>query len=96
MGPRVTLIGEPWATRTMVFGKKRFVFNGGQPKEVPVSVALFLKTRKDESGNALFKVEGLPVIVKAVHPEIEKPVSQEPVVKEPKVPRNRKIEEWLS
>lgn len=91
MSPMVTLLKEPWATRTMVFGKKRFIFRGGDRLSVSVAVALVCKSRKDEAGKPLFKVEGLPVIVKAVHPPVENIL---PCIKnEITVPRQRKLVE---
>jgi hypothetical protein len=93
MDPVVTLVGEPWITRTMVFGKKKFAFNGGVPKNVSVAVALALKRRKDEQGKLLFKVEGIPQVIKAVHPPVKGiPI---PVYKEVLVPRQRKLAECL-
>jgi len=94
MDPVATLIGEPWTTRTMVFGKKRFVFSGGTPRSVSVAVALVLKRRKDEQGKLLFKVDGMPQVIKAVHPPVKGiPL---PVYEEALVPRQRKLAECLS
>ncbi len=91
MGPKATLIGDPWITRTMVFGKRRLIFKGGEPREVPVSVAMVLKKRLGESGKPIFKIEDLPVIVKATHPPINNPIP--PLKAENRNPRQRKLAE---
>jgi hypothetical protein len=95
MNPRAMLIGDAWKTRTMVFGKKKFIFHGSEPKEVPVAVAITLQ-KKRESGKDVFKIEGLPKVIKAVHPMVEglpTPVIKNEVIK---AARQRKLVECLS
>lgn len=88
MHPKVTLIGEPWVTRTMVFGRKKFVFHGGETKSTPVAVALVLKKRRDDDGRYVFKVEDMPEIV-VTKPFVE--ARSLPVQNVARSPKNRKL-----
>jgi len=62
MLPKVTLRRKPWEDYSFSFGKSMFVFRGGVAQQVPVAVALELKKRKNESGEPLFDVSGMPVV----------------------------------
>lgn len=86
MGPKVTLIGESWQSRIIVYGKKRYVFHGKEPLHVPVAVAVRLKGMK-EKGKPVFRVEDMPTLVAAVHPIVENVTA---------FPRQRKLGECLS
>lgn len=61
--PKVTLLGNEWQDYTFVFGKKRFIFRGGETRPVPPAVALVLSKRKSANGHPLFKVEKMPEVI---------------------------------
>jgi len=44
------------------FGKSMFVFRGGVGQTVPVAVALELRKKKNEAGEPLFDVVGMPIV----------------------------------
>lgn len=97
MSPKATLLGQPWETRTMVFGKRRIVFQGDQPREVPVAIALVLGKRKKADGKPLFRIDELPEIVKAKESAvIQKPVEapKQSMRNETRKPSQRKLEGW--
>ncbi len=99
MNPKVTLLGESWQTRTMVFGKKKFVFTGGEAREVPVAVALALQKRKDDHGKPVFKVDKMPEIIPARHPDVVSLPGQDHSTREQNVartPSQRKLSAWPS
>lgn len=71
--PKVTLLRDEWDTRTMIFGRKKLVFQGQKPQAVSAAVALVLAKRKDEYGKPLFQVSEMPTIVKGERPPVTIP-----------------------
>lgn len=61
--PKATLLRSEWSDYTLVFGKKKFRFVGGEARAVPTAIALALRRIKNDDGTPLFKVEDMPLIV---------------------------------
>jgi len=60
--PKATLLRPGWCDYTLIFGRKKFRFVGGEARVVPTAVALALRRKKDVKG-LLFKIEDMPIIV---------------------------------
>lgn len=70
--PKVTLLQPGWKDYTVIFGKKKFLFVGGVPKEVAPAVALVLQRMRDKKGQQRFKIENMPTIVTPIQrPKVE-------------------------
>ena len=92
--PKVTLLRSNSEDYTMVLGRKLFIFYGGVPKDVPVSVALAAQRARDSQKQLVFKIEGLPKIV----PSAPRAVVPPPEVLEQIVlgkPHQMKVDAWL-
>ncbi len=63
--PKVQLLGQPWQTYTLFYRMTSFLFRGGEPREVPVAIAMELQ-KKSRKGKPLFLVEDMPVVVEQV------------------------------
>jgi hypothetical protein len=75
---KVTLLGKPKSTYTIVYGTNEYMFVAGRPRKVPVAIALEAKKRKDRRGKPLFEVKDLPkIITPAPSPVSEKGIRTE-------------------
>jgi hypothetical protein len=70
--PKATLLQSEWSDYTLVFGKKRFRFVGGEARAVPTAVALALRRIEKRDGTPMFKIEDMPVIVTPTKNEEQK------------------------
>lgn len=61
--PKATLLRSGWCDYTLIFGKKKFRFVGGEARVVPTAVALALRRKKLRDGSPMFKIEDMPTIV---------------------------------
>lgn len=78
--PKVTLLSKGWKEYTVAYGKGLYNFRGGEPKGVPVAVALLCKKMKDEKGLFRFKVDGMPnILKKVVHAKVPVPKTKQNV-----------------
>lgn len=70
--PKATLLRDSYSTYTAVYGTGTYEFQGGRKKEVPAAVAIELKKKVNKDGSLLFKVEGMPIVLKKfVHPPVK-------------------------
>ena len=60
---KVTLLGAPGRTYTIMHHEKSYSFSAGHSRKVPQVIALVAKKRHDAKGNAFFRVEELPETV---------------------------------
>lgn len=68
---KVTLLGTPGSTYTIMYGAREYLFAAGHARKVPVVIALEARKKKDRRGSPLFSVEDLPEIVESA--PLEKP-----------------------
>jgi hypothetical protein len=73
---KVTLLGKPGSTYTIMYGSRDYMFAAGYPRKVPVAIALEARKRKDGKGQPLFGVEDLPEIVQPAPPPATKTIDQ--------------------
>jgi hypothetical protein len=69
---KVTLLGKPGNTYTLVHGQKSYMFGAGSPRKVPLVVALIAKKKMDRRGNPIFRVEELPEIIEGKGEKLKK------------------------
>ena len=69
---KVTLLGKPGSTYTIMYGSKSYMFAAGYSRKVSVVIALEARKRKDGKGQPLFEVEDLPEIVQPAPPPATK------------------------
>jgi hypothetical protein len=69
--PKVTLNAHPTNNRTILFGRVKYFFRGGDPQEVPVAVALHCQKMTDRKGDPMFTVTDLDTVIVSDEAQVE-------------------------